>query len=385
MSWLQRADASQLAAVDRARYGAGRWLWVRGAMADWPPRSASFLVDLDSGRSRRTSLWGVHVSDDERTLLEHRMRWTWRGPRQHLAIWELTGAQPRVRLEVPAPRLSLGWTALVGRDSIVAAGSERVERYDLDTGRRRPLWFVPLDFRISRAQFLGGNRIRIQVSSLHAVSTEPDSRLSDLRVVDLDAATGAFKEQYRLEQRGSGWLRWSRDGRRLLMSRPTGGDRVVARPTRSTQGPEVELRDAETGALIAAFAGGSSSRFLHDGRVAAIEPTALAVYDADGAEQTRVGLPAGARLRVGFEPAPNQVWVERFDVRSPTGSALLRVDLTERRVLQTLEGLMRPPDVEIADSVVPGSPASRLARETGTARLVRVNDDGGYERVFSSR
>lgn len=375
-SWLQRAEVSQLAAVDRTRYGAGRWLWVHGAMADWPPRSGSFVVDLDSGHSRRTAPWGVHISDDETTLLEHRMRWTWRGPRTHLAVWDLTGAQPRLLLESPAPRLSLGWTALVGRDSIVAAGSERVERYDLSTGRRTPLWFVPLDFRISRAQLLRGSRIRIQVSSLHAISSEPDSRLSDLRVVELDASTGEFEEKFRLERRGWGWMRWSRDGRRLLMSRPTGADRVVT---------EVELRDAETGALIAVFAGGSSSRFLHDGRVAAIEADALVVYDANGAGQVRVPLPGGVPLHVGFEPAPKQVWVERFDVRSPSTSALLRADLTERRVVQTVEGLVRPPDVDLADSVHPGSPASRLARETGTGRLVRVNDAGSYERVFGGR
>ncbi len=158
-----------------------------------------------------------------------------------------------------------------------------------------------------------------------------------------------------------------------------GLDRVLVLGFGSARG--VRLLDAASGRLLAAFDGSEESghpvgTFLADGRAvvaeAAPEGRRLVVLSPDGARLSEIALAAGTkRVRFGNEPAKGllALGLSRDASSGEWESALVELDSGRLRPTGA-EALYRAFWSENLSIPPPGSPATRLAHEKGTGRLV---------------
>jgi hypothetical protein len=143
----------------------------------------------------------------------------------------------------------------------------------------------------------------------------------------------------------------------------------------------VRLLDASTGSLLASFDGPEGAAnpaacFLADGRAVVAEwvPDArrLVVLSPQGERLSEMALPAStARIRLGYEPAPGllAVGIEDAARKEEWGWSLVHLASGRSRPL-AVEPLHREWWSGATSVPAPGSPASRLALEKGTGRLV---------------
>lgn len=144
----------------------------------------------------------------------------------------------------------------------------------------------------------------------------------------------------------------------------------------------VRLLDSSTGAVLAAFdgpegAGNPAASFLADGRAVVAEwlpeGRRLVVLSPDGARLSEVALPtpAGNGVWLGFEPSPGTLAVGVRHDATTTEAGWLLVDLASGRARPfELDPLYRAWWYDSDFVPAPGSPATRLALEKGTGRLV---------------
>ena len=143
----------------------------------------------------------------------------------------------------------------------------------------------------------------------------------------------------------------------------------------------VRLLDASTGSPLASFdgpegAGNPAACFLADGRAVVAdwvpEGRRLVVLSPQGERLSEIALPAStARIRLGYEPAPGllAVGIEDAGRKEEWGWSL--VDLATGRSRPLAFDPLHLDWWSGASSVLaPGSPATRLAVEKGTGRLV---------------
>lgn len=150
----------------------------------------------------------------------------------------------------------------------------------------------------------------------------------------------------------------------------------------------VRLLDAATGAVLASFDGpdgtsGPAAAFLSDGRVVVADwvPSGrrLVVLSPGGDRLSEVSLPgATARVRLGDEPAPGllAVGVEDSSTKDEWDWSLVDLRTGQRRSV-AFEPLQRRFWVTGSAIPAPGSPASRLALEKGTFRLLLFDPTTG--------
>lgn len=146
------------------------------------------------------------------------------------------------------------------------------------------------------------------------------------------------------------------------------------------------LVEAATGRVLASVEASGTGHafgfFLADGRSVLSEPAPegrrLLVLGPDGARQGAIDLPSGTRyVRFGYEPAQGLLAIG-LDTD-------LSADKRDGYVADLVTGQLRPLQVEIPGRVwgearsipAPGSPATRLALEKGTGRLVLYDPETG--------
>ena len=143
----------------------------------------------------------------------------------------------------------------------------------------------------------------------------------------------------------------------------------------------VRLLEATTGRVLAAMdgpegGGSAAAAFVADGRAVAADwiegRRRLVVLSPEGKRLTEIPLPEGRpRVRFGYEPAPGllAVGTSRETPVDDWAWSLVEIDTGRLRPL----GILPLHQAWWFDAQVippPGSPASRLAREKGTGRLV---------------
>jgi hypothetical protein len=150
------------------------------------------------------------------------------------------------------------------------------------------------------------------------------------------------------------------------------------------------LLDASTGRVLASIDGSDEAgrplgTFLADGRVVVAEPVPegcrLVLLSPDGSRLSEIALPAGtARVRFGFEPARGLLGVALArDSRSDEWEWSL-VDLESGRIRPLgARGVPREWWSDTQSVPPPGSPATRLAWEKATGRLVLYDPATGAQ------
>jgi hypothetical protein len=143
----------------------------------------------------------------------------------------------------------------------------------------------------------------------------------------------------------------------------------------------VRLLDASTGSVLASFdapggAANPAACFLADGRAVVAEwvpdGRRLVVLSPQGDRLSEIALPSStARIRLGYEPVPGLLAVGTEDAarREEWGWSLVDLATGRPRPL-AVEPLHRQWWSGASSVPAPGSPASRLALEKGTGRLV---------------
>ena len=152
----------------------------------------------------------------------------------------------------------------------------------------------------------------------------------------------------------------------------------------------VRLLDAASGRVLASVDGSEETGrpmgyFLADGRAVVSEPRPgdlrLALFDPDGSRAATVPLPAGTKhVRFGYEPAKGllAVGLARDLTAEKRDWFLVHLDSGRLDPLSA-EAVWRTPWFDAASVPAPGTPASRLAHETGSLRLVLYDPATGAQ------
>lgn len=150
------------------------------------------------------------------------------------------------------------------------------------------------------------------------------------------------------------------------------------------------LVDAASGRVLASVDGSQEAGrpigyFLSDGRAVVSEPgpgdLRLALFAPDGSRAATIPLPAGTKhIRFGYEPAKGLLALGLGrDLTAEKRDWVLADLATGRLSALPVEGVWRTPWYGSNAVPVPGSPATRLAYEAGTWRLVLFDPATGAQ------
>jgi len=365
----------------------GERVLVRGSAKPGGRSQALYVRDLRTGAERLLpAAWeAVTSADGSRATVVHSRPFSLPRAVELEAIDLGTGASDS--LDLPEWPDGVALSADGRRLAVLAGGICRV--VDLPSLRLVASARVPDDGDWIRVpHFVSSDRVRIvpvrRGYRRAARTAAPESLLTDPAVFELDAAA---KTVVALARYPIASIPYER-------VKPLRG--LPAEPyVRLTPSPDltrvlavafgaarsVRLLEASTGRVLYSVdgperAGGAEAAFLADGRAVVAEWVAggrrLVVLSRDGERQSETPLPAGRkRVRFGWEPAEGALAVG------------LGLDLPKDDWMWSLadlaSGRLRPLGVDPlfrrpwgGDPVVPapGSPATRLAHEKGTGRLV---------------
>ena len=142
----------------------------------------------------------------------------------------------------------------------------------------------------------------------------------------------------------------------------------------------VRLLEAASGRVLASADGSEETvqptgYFLSDGRAIVSEPAPdgcrLVLFALDGTRQSEIALPAGTKhVRFGYEPAKGRLAIGLGRDQTAEKRDWVLADLASGNLEpMATEAIARNP-FSGSDPAAPGSPATRLAYEKGTGRLV---------------
>lgn len=360
----------------------GDWVFVGGKRHEGALGTAVYALNLSDGRSRRVSSqwWGVVSPDGTRaayvfeTLLPRRMLLealdlaTGRAVTMDLTEW------PRgLDLSADGRRLAVTTEDLcrvLELPSLRLLASARLPSPEW--------WYVPL--------FVSRDVVRLHPrhlrSSGRARERQEDEPISDPLAADLDVASRSLRTAvtYRLGSLAEPIDQASRHPLPNLVTGP-GCDRILATGYGSLRG--VALLDAASGGVLASVVGAddpgnASGAFLADGRVVFSEPAPagrrLVLLSPDGDRLSEIPLPGTPRfVHFGPEPGEGLLWIGLYRaLDAPRDRIRWHLANLEAGTLRPLDdlGLDRPVWHVFHHLPPPGSPATRLAYEKDTDRLV---------------
>ncbi len=360
----------------------GDWVFVGGKRHEEARGDAVYALNLRDGRSRRISAhWsGVVSADGTRAAYAYETLL----PRRRLleALDLATGRAVTMDLTEWPQGLDL---SADGRRLAVVSG-ELCRVLELPSLRLLASARLPFEEWTYAPRFVTPDVVRLHPSYLRSVDRARDRRegdaIEDPLAADLDVSSRSLKPlaTYRLGPLGVPVDKSERYPIPRLVLGPNGSS-VLATGHGSLRG--VGLFDAASGRLLATVDGVSdpgkpSGAFLADGRVVLSEPSTegrrLVLLSPDGVRLSEIPLPGAPHfIRFGPEPGKGLLCI---GLAGPPGTSS---DRTRWYITSLADGTLRPlADLGLEWPVSqgshrfspPGSPATRLALEKDTGRLV---------------
>ena len=364
----------------------GRLVFVEGSAAPDGRGGALYVRDLAAGTDRvLPASWETAASaDGSRIVIVHGNPLS--SSRAELEAID-TARGDAVVLGLADWPEGMALSADGGRLAVVAAGVCQV--LELPSLRLLASARVPSEGRWAYAPlFVSADRVRLHplwmVSAKSAETARPPRVITDPAAAEIDVPTKSVSTlgrypitaiPFRSVKPAQGLptepyfrLHASPDRSRILV--------VAFGAARS-----VRLFDASTGGVLASFDGPEGSAnpaafFLADGRIVvadwAPDGRRLVVLSPQGERLSEIALPAStARIRLGYEPAPGllAVGIEDADGQEEWDWSLVDLATGSSRPL-AVDPLHRESWSGASEVPAPGSPATRLALEKDTGRLV---------------
>lgn len=388
LSWARAARPADVEVQVATSDATGRWVYAFGASRRGG--STGVLIDSSSGRFLSLGLvpgwWAAAETiafSTERSLGAQLVA-SPDGGASAVRLLDLAAAPaPRAQTVVfessPPPR---SWrnSALAlspsGRLALLVHETG-ASLYEVPSGRRVATTTLPPGWRAVASCFLDEGRARVWLVAHFGPGVAAHLREAPAlaQVVDL-AVDGTGQRTPFALTRPADW-RWP------LVLPNARADRVL------TDFGRLELRDGETGSLIATLEEGPGRRsaaFVSDGRIAVADAPSgrarLRVFDAGGVQLSDGSLdlaPGGSPL-VGPEVAPGRVAVAAGNLFA--GGQTLVVDLGTLAVVERLEGLLPAPSS--TGLVLPAVRPPKSAHSfVGQGQLVRIDFSTGERKVVA--
>lgn len=360
----------------------GDWVFVGGKRHEGALGTAVYALNLRDGRSRRVSSqwWGVVSPDGTRaayvfeTLLPRRMLLEALDlPTGRAVTMDLTEWPRGLDLSADGRRLAVTTEDLCRVLELPSLRLLASARLPSPEWSYVPLFVSPDVVRLHPFSLVGAARSR---------ERRDDEAIGDPVAADLDVATRRLKRAvtYRLGALGVPVDRSWRNPHLRLVPGPD-ASRVLATGHGSLRG--VALLDAASGRVLASVdgaddPGNASGAFLADGRVVFSEPAPagrrLVLLSPDGDRVSEIPLPGTPRfVHFGPEPGEGLLWIGLYRaLDAPRDRIRWHLANLEAGTLRPLDdlGLEWPVSQGSHRFSPPGSPATRLAIEKDTGRLV---------------
>lgn len=377
----------------------GRWITIRGSVRRDGPRSSTYLADLTTGRTilQASSADQIASADGSRAAWVSADRYLRTKPTVAIETLDLqTGGTTSMDVSEWPDSMSLSSDGR--RLAFVTRGLCTV--LELPSLRNLASARVPSDPRwVYGTQFLSPQKVRLYPRMLfHRRSDTASPReVPDPEAAELDVSTKSIRTLARFPI--SAIPLRSAEPQQGLPTEPH--FRLVPSPDQSRvlviaygAARSVRLLEATTGRVLAAMdapdgGGFPAAAFLADGRAVAADwiegGRRLVVLSPEGKRIAEIPLPEGRpRVRFGYEPAPGllAVGTSRESPVDDWAWSLVEIDTGRLRPLGILP-LHRAWWVDALVTPPPGSPASRLAREKGTGRLVLFEPETGVTKPLT--